>query len=214
MTSFINDRGKTPATGNVAGAASSTDNAVSRFDGTGGKTLQNSGVIIDDSDNVTGVATLKATTTIGVGAATPAASGAGITFPATQSASSDANTLDDYEEGTWTPTDQSGASLSFSSATGTYTKIGRICIAGSFIVYPSTASGAGCLIGGLPFTVSGSGNAPGRQGHVSYSNSAFNTWCIPSAGSTNFFLHTSAGVQTINSQMSTNATFCNEIYPV
>ena len=39
--------------------------------------------------------------TIGVGNATPAASGAGISFPATASASSDANTLDDYEEGTW-----------------------------------------------------------------------------------------------------------------
>ena len=37
-------------------------------------------------------------TTIGVGGATPAASGSGISFPATQSASSDANTLDDYEE--------------------------------------------------------------------------------------------------------------------
>ena len=43
------------------------------------------------------------TTTIGVGGATASASGTGITFPATQSASSDANTLDDYEEGTWTP---------------------------------------------------------------------------------------------------------------
>lgn len=37
----------------VVGAASSTDNAVVRFDGTGGKTLQNSGVTIDDSNNVT-----------------------------------------------------------------------------------------------------------------------------------------------------------------
>jgi len=35
-------------------------------------------------------------TTIGVGGATASASGAGISFPATQSASSDANTLDDY----------------------------------------------------------------------------------------------------------------------
>lgn len=40
---------------------------------------------------------------IGLGNSTPS-SGMGIKFPATQSASSDANTLDDYEEGTWTPT--------------------------------------------------------------------------------------------------------------
>lgn len=39
--------------GDVTGPGSSTDNAVVRFDGTGGKTLQNSGVTIDDSNNLT-----------------------------------------------------------------------------------------------------------------------------------------------------------------
>jgi hypothetical protein len=39
--------------GDVTGPGSSTDNAVVRFDGAGGKTIQNSGVIVDDSDNVT-----------------------------------------------------------------------------------------------------------------------------------------------------------------
>jgi hypothetical protein len=43
-------------------------------------------------------------TTLGVGGATPSASGAGITFPATASLSTNANTLDDYKEGTYTPT--------------------------------------------------------------------------------------------------------------
>ena len=46
----------TPAgggSGNVTGAASSTDNAIVRFDGTGGKTIQNSGCTVDDSDNLT-----------------------------------------------------------------------------------------------------------------------------------------------------------------
>lgn len=38
--------------GDLNGPASSTDNAVPRFDGTGGKTLQGSGVTIDDSNNV------------------------------------------------------------------------------------------------------------------------------------------------------------------
>ena len=37
----------------VNGASSSTDNAIVRFDGTGGKTIQNSGVTIDDSNNLT-----------------------------------------------------------------------------------------------------------------------------------------------------------------
>ena len=46
--------------GDVTGAASSTDNAVARFNGTTGKVIQNSSVIIDDSNNVSGVATLNA----------------------------------------------------------------------------------------------------------------------------------------------------------
>jgi hypothetical protein len=70
--------------------------------------------------------TVKASTTMGVGGATPSTSGAGITFPATQSASSNANTLDDYEEGTWTPVITSGSgSLTAYTSSGTYIKIGK-----------------------------------------------------------------------------------------
>lgn len=44
--------------GDVGGPGASTDEAVARFSGAGGETLQNSGVLIDDTDNVTGVTTL------------------------------------------------------------------------------------------------------------------------------------------------------------
>ena len=80
--------------------------------------------------------------------------GTGITFPATQSASSDANTLDDYEEGTWTPTDGSGASLSFTSVTATYTKVGRLVTITCQLTYPVTSSTSNARISGLPFTAS------------------------------------------------------------
>jgi hypothetical protein len=54
------------------------------------------------------------------------ATGTGITFPATQNASSNANTLDDYEEGTWTPTLTSAggafSGLGYAGQTGKYTK--------------------------------------------------------------------------------------------
>ena len=76
-----------------------------------------------------GTTTPSFTTTIGVGAATPSASGAGITFPASQSASSNANTLDDYEEGTWTPLIQNSSgseSISLGASGGDYIKIGRM----------------------------------------------------------------------------------------
>jgi hypothetical protein len=50
--------------GDVVGPASATDNAVARYNLTTGKLIQNSGVIIDDSNNVTSVNTLTATNII------------------------------------------------------------------------------------------------------------------------------------------------------
>jgi hypothetical protein len=92
--------------------------------------------------------------TISVGNATPSTSGAGITFPATQSASSDANTLDDYEEGTWTPTLASiGASFTYPRGQyGSYCKIGSLVYAQFYI--GADASGTtsnACIMSNLPF---------------------------------------------------------------
>jgi hypothetical protein len=101
-----------------------------------------------------GFTTVKAATTVGVGAATPSTSGAGITFPATQSASTDVNTLDDYEEGTWTPNQGSGLTVvgAFSSD-GTYTKVGRLVTVVGFIAgATSVAVGGSTVIStNLPF---------------------------------------------------------------
>jgi hypothetical protein len=47
------------AVGDVVGPTSSTDNTLPRFDGTTGKLLQGSGVAVDDSNNVTGVASIN-----------------------------------------------------------------------------------------------------------------------------------------------------------
>lgn len=94
------------------------------------------------------------TTTVGVGGATPAASGAGITFPATQSASSDANTLDDYEEGTFTPAFFiSSTDNTTGTPVGRYTKIGNIVNIRGKIQILNTTSGSGTIeIRSLPFT--------------------------------------------------------------
>jgi len=98
--------------------------------------------------------TVQAATTMGVGAATPSASGSGITFPATQSASTDANTLDDYEEGTWTPNQGSGLTVggAFSSI-GRYTKIGNmVTVWGQVTGATSIAvSAIGIITTNLPF---------------------------------------------------------------
>jgi hypothetical protein len=81
----------------------------------------------------------------------------GITFPATQVAASDANTLDDYEEGTWVPTQGAGLTVvgTFSSS-GTYTKVGRlVTVTGILNGSTSVATAAvGLMCSGLPFLAS------------------------------------------------------------
>jgi hypothetical protein len=81
------------------------------------------------------------------------AGGTGITFPVTQSASSDANTLDDYEEGTWTPvvTSLTGSITTYTSA-GQYRKIGSLVVAQFQYGISDNGTGATAVaLAGLPF---------------------------------------------------------------
>jgi hypothetical protein len=113
-------------------------------------------IVLDGTNGVTtNSGTLISATTIGVGGATPSTSGAGITFPATQSASSDANTLDDYEEGSFTPTWLGSTTNPTVSGmqTCTYTKVGRLITITGDMYATSVSGGSGNLsIGNLPFT--------------------------------------------------------------
>ena len=91
--------------------------------------------------------------------------GAGISFPATQSASADANTLDDYEEGTWTPQIggySSGAKTPAGSNYGWYRKVGSLVTCGGTLDWNSTDALSGnIVIKNLPFTSSAASNSRG-----------------------------------------------------
>ena len=87
-----------------------------------------------------------------------AATAGQIQFPATQNASANANTLDDYEEGTWTPayapSSGSFSSITYATQSGTYTKIGRMVYCHVDIATASLslgAAGGNIRITGLPF---------------------------------------------------------------
>ena len=139
---------------------------------------------------------------LSIGNATPTTSGSGITFPATQSASTDANTLDDYEEGTWTPVDSSGASLNLSTSGSSYTKIGRMVTAMASVSYPSTASGSNMLIGGLPFTAAaGASGEPG--GYLRFNNYGSALVVEVGTSSTTFKCVTTSAVVLTNANAST-----------
>jgi hypothetical protein len=83
----------------------------------------------------------------------------GITFPATQSASSNANTLDDYEEGSFTATltCTTSGTITLGYTTLYYTKIGRqVSILGYLGVNSVSTPVGNVQLNGLPFTVLGS----------------------------------------------------------
>jgi hypothetical protein len=134
---------------------------------------------------------------ISIGGATPTTSGSGITFPATASASTDANTLDDYEEGTWTPVVSAGSINGAGKVyTGGYTKIGRLVQ----ISFNATSTDQNLQVtsyvafSGLPFTSATNGTSTvitedidvfARQGFSVVYGPTFYLSICGSAGSTN-----------------------------
>jgi hypothetical protein len=97
------------------------------------------------------------------------------------------NTLDDYEEGTWTltiTTTGTAPSVSIANTTGTYTKIGRqvTCTIYTDGMNISSAGSGSLRLGGLPFSCSG--------GNSSYA--------VPSFGHTNCFASEAEGYVAIN----------------
>jgi hypothetical protein len=121
--------------------------------------------------------------------------GKGIDFSAT-SGTGTSELLADYEEGTWTPTDDSGAGLTFTLGTCTYTKVGRMVTCYAVVTYPATASAASAKIGGFPFTPSD--RTFGQIAYTSVSTALLNY--VQGAGA--FVFLWTPGALTTNASMS------------
>lgn len=109
-----------------------------------------------DAQNVklTGAQTLTDKTLTSPVITNPTVTG-GVAFPATQTPSADANTLDDYEEGSFTPQlyfgSISGNDVTHSIQTGRYTKIGRYVMCKGYIAISNKGVRTGSAsIGDLP----------------------------------------------------------------
>jgi len=134
------------------------------------------------------------------------ADGVGVTFPPTQVASTSAKTLDDYEEGTWTPTIAFGGNsvgVTYNAATAArYTKIGRFVLLNGYILLTNKGSSTGiATIGNLPFAISSTsenGNtssALGYAGNITYTGT-LGLWFGSTANPR--FVATSSGVGITN----------------
>jgi hypothetical protein len=163
-------------------------------------------VLLNNAGGVFGATTLSETglavRSLGIGGTTPSSSGTGITFPATQSASSNANTLDDYEEGSFTPTFTSGlTSVVYATQTGKYTKIGNLVHFQLILGLTSANRDANIVtISGLPFASSSSPNTNGGAFFVYVDGGVINSTStnlpclyIPGTGTTIQYYATNGG---------------------
>lgn len=114
------------------------------------------------------------------------------TFPVGLTFNASDTTLKNYKEGTWAPTDGSGAGLSFGINYAAYTRVGRIVFVSAQITFPTTANASGIVISGLPFTVASSGYFPTtiesgstRQAVLSFRAGTTNAWVMIYPGDTN-----------------------------
>ena len=127
-----------------------------------------------------------------------------------------ANELDDYEEGTWTPADGSGASISYTiDDTATYTRIGRLVHVQFSLTHASNSNGNSAAIGGLPFT-QGTNYGSGIVGWTSRDNPAGVTCHVGSNNVIYLMDNTSAsssgGKHLLNSEMSGVKVIGNATY--
>jgi hypothetical protein len=152
---------------------------------------------LSNSGSVTTTLRLNPTGTLALKGASTTATGTGITFPATQSASSDANTLDDYEEGTWTATllcTSGTITVNAGNNTGLYTKIGRTVNISGYIDVSSVSSPSGRLrINGIPF-IPVSDGAPVGICYLTTTNAFTGVpWCLGEVSNAHIYIDRNAG---------------------
>jgi hypothetical protein len=125
-------------------------------------------------------------------------SGQGIDFSATPGTGT-SELFADYEEGTWTPTDASGAGLSITVINAYYTKIGRVVNFYLDVTYPSTVDASNAYLS-LPFTATADGG-----GGIGYNNIAYATQLFANVASSIGVVRllTNAGLTLTNATLST-----------
>lgn len=144
-----------PATISFAGKTITNGGSVTTVDINGGTV---DGAVIGGASAAAGTFTTTSQTTATISTSINLTGGQ-IAFPAVQVPSANANTLDDYEEGNFTPTitftTPGDLTIVYSNQSGSYTKIGRVVQWSAVIMtstFTHTTASGGLQVAGLPFT--------------------------------------------------------------
>ena len=154
------------------------------------------------------------------------ASGHGISFSATGDASESGTTmanelLDDYEEGSWTPTwDQGFTSITYSIRRANYTRIGNMCRVECSMKFDGTSAGAALRIAGLPFTAEAGASSFGSSAFsigystmTTYANNGVSTIYVGQNSTLLYFYTTSGASVSSNANASSDWIEFGGVYP-
>jgi hypothetical protein len=138
---------------------------------------------------------------------------ANIVFPGTNVVSTNANTLDDYEEGAWTP---ACPNVTVAASEGKYTKVGRLVTVQGYATWPTTSDSNDIEISGLPFTINNSESGRGGA-YVTYPTAGASFlvngdgfYLLGAKNDTKFFAAAADGNTTqVNSEVSAKQFYFN-----
>lgn len=189
---------------NASTASITSFNNITGYTASGATGTTSTNLVFSTSPSIT-TPTLVGNATLSTGNLIQGTAAKGVNFTAnTPAAGMTSQLLNWYEEGTWTPTDSSGAGLSFTNTSGNchYTRVGNLITCIFNIDYPVTASVLPMGITGLPFTAKATTNSV-AGGFFSYQNTGVPLSILVGTSSSSFFAYivsTSAVIQ--NSALS------------
>lgn len=115
--------------------------------------------------------------------------------------------------GLWTPADNSGATLTFTSVTGSWTRIGNRIFADFTLTYPATGDGSSVSLTGLPVTVANADRA--QSASMVHNSGASNiSYARVTKNTTAFSFYSGSAGQYTNAQLSGITLSGTIIYPV
>jgi hypothetical protein len=182
---------------NASAASIIAFNNITGYTASGATGTTSTNLVFSTSPSIT-TPTLVGDVTLSTGNVILSTSGKGVDFSATPGTGT-SELFADYEEGTWTPTDASGASLSITVNAAYYTKIGRTINFYLDVTYPSTANASNAYLS-LPFTPTADG-----AGSIGYNNIAYATQLFVNVASSVGIVRllTNAGITLTNAALST-----------
>ena len=192
---------------NASSASITAFNNITGYSASGATGTTTTNLVFSTSPSIT-TPTLVGDATLSTGNLVIGTSGKGVDFSITSHpAGMTSELLADYEEGTWTPADASGAGLSITVNQANYTKVGNLVTAQFYITYPANANVGGAAIT-LPYTPKNIF----QQIAIVYTTSVVRLGAVNTGGGGSLFFYDGSAAPVANASLGGTFIICNFVY--